>query len=94
MRECINAYLNKCMNESINTLITKRMNKYINTIKNWISQVNDLLITIFVFATITGLLFNDPFKVISNISNLLVNLGTNGIAGLISLLIIVLWYRR
>ena len=70
------------------------MKKYIDIIKNWISQVNDLLITIFVFATITGLLFNDPFKVISNISNLLINLGTNGIAGLISLLIITTVYNR
>ena len=70
------------------------MDKYFKIIMNWFSKINDLLITIFVFATISGLLFNDPFKVISTINNLLNNLNSDGIAGLISLLIIILWYRR
>ena len=68
--------------------------KMFNTIMNGFKQLNDLLITLFVFAIVSGLLFKDPFGVIESISNMISNVGDNGIAGLISLLVIVLWYRR
>ena len=70
------------------------MDKYLKTIINWFSKINELLIIIFVFATISGLLFNDPFKVIDTINKLLNNLNSDGMAGLISLLVIMLWYGR
>ena len=68
--------------------------KMFNTIMNGFKQLNDLLITLFVFAVVSGLLFKDPFGVIDSIGNMISNVSDNGIAGLISLLVIVLWYRR
>ena len=65
-----------------------------NKITKGFKQFNDLLITLFVFAVVSGLLFNDIFGVIKTISNLLNNIGDDGMAGLISLLVITLWYRR
>ena len=67
--------------------------KMFNTIMKGFKQLNDLLITLFVFAVVSGLLFGDPFGVIESIGNMISNIGDNGIAGLISLLVIVLWYR-
>ena len=65
-----------------------------NKITKGFKQFNDLLITLFVFAVVSGLLFNDIFGVIKTISNLLNNIGDDGMVGLISLLVITLWYRR
>jgi len=56
-------------------------NKMFKTIMNSFKQLNDLLITLFVFA-------------IESIGNMISNIGDNGISGLIALLVVVLWYRR
>ena len=68
--------------------------KMFNTIMNGFKQLNDLLITLFVFTVVSGLLFRDPFGVIESIGNMISNIGDNGISGLIALLVVVLWYRR
>ena len=65
-------------------------NKVIDSFKKF----NDLLITLFVFSIVSGLLFGDSFGVIETIAEILSNVNDNGIAGLISLLVVVLWYRR
>ena len=58
------------------------------------SDVLEKLSNVFVFAVICGLLFNDPFGVINTISTLISNVGEKGLAGFISLTIIILIYRR
>ena len=68
--------------------------KIFNTIINNFKQVNDLLITLFVFAVVSGLLFKDPFGVIQSIGSMISNISDNGVSGLIALLVVVLWYRR
>ena len=68
-------------------------NKMFNMIMNGFKQLNDLLITLFVFTIVSGLLFRDPFGVIESIGNMISNIGDNGISGLIALLVVVLWYR-
>ena len=67
--------------------------KMFNMIMNGFKQLNDLLITLFVFTVVSGLLFRDPFGVIESIANMISNIGDNGISGLIALLVVVLWYR-
>ena len=69
-------------------------NKMFKTTMNSFKQLNDLLITLFGFAIVSGLLFRDPFGVIESIGNMISNIGDNGISGLIALLVVVLWYRR
>tara|TARA_B100000287_G_C20146549_1_gene588383 strand:- start:317 stop:535 length:219 start_codon:yes stop_codon:yes gene_type:complete len=61
---------------------------------DWINNVIDLLKSLFIFSVIAGLLFNDPFGVLNNIGTLLGGFGDKGLAGLISLLLIVLWYKK
>ena len=70
------------------------ISRTINIINTTISNITQLLINLFVFAIISGLLFNDPFGTIDSISSIISNIDDNGIAALISLLVIVLWYRR
>ena len=71
--------------------------KFEVTFKNiikWVNNISDLLKSLFIFAVIAGLLFGDPFGVLTNIGTLLGDFGEKGLAGLISLLLIVLWYRK
>ena len=70
------------------------MKKYLKIINSWLSDVTNLLQNVLAFAVVCGLLFNDPFGIISTISNLLNSIGEKGTAGLISLLIIFFVYRR
>ena len=70
------------------------MKKIINKINKWLIDITNLLTNVFVFTVICGLLFNDPFGVINTISKLISNVGEKGLAGFISLTIIILIYRR
>ena len=66
------------------------MNKIINKINKWLIDITEVLKNVLVFAVICGLLFNDPFGIINTISNLISNVDEKGLAGFISLAIIVL----
>ena len=70
------------------------MKKYLKKINKWLIDVTEVLKNVLVFAVICGLLFNDPFGIINTISNLISDVGEKGLAGLISLLIIITLYRR
>ena len=70
------------------------MKKIIKKLNKWLVSITELLKNVLVFAVISGLLFNDPFGIINTISNLISNVGERGLAGFISLAIIVLIYRR
>ena len=70
------------------------MIKYIKNINKWLIDITELLTNILVFAIITGLLFGDPFGIINTISTLISNVGERGLAGFISLAILILVYRR
>ena len=70
------------------------MKKYIKIINKWLIDITEVLKNVLVFAVICGLLFNDPFGIINTISNLISNVDEKGLAGFISLAIIVLIYRR
>ncbi len=81
--------------ETLNTGVIKmKMTKSTKSINGWLVSVTEVLTNIFVFAVVCGLLFNDPFGVVGRISTLITTVGDNGMAGLISLLLILLWYRR
>ena len=70
------------------------MKKIIKKINKWLIDITNLLTNVFVFAIICGLLFDDPFGVINTISTLISNVGEKGLAGFISLAVLVLVYRR
>ena len=69
------------------------MKKYFKKINQWLIDVTEVLKNILVFAIVCGLLFNDPFGIITTISNLISGVGERGLAGLISLLIIITLYK-
>ena len=70
------------------------MKKYIKKINKWLIELTNLLTNVFVFAVICGLLFNDPFGTIGTITKLISGVNPQGLAGFISLAILILIYRR
>ena len=69
------------------------MKKTIKKINKWLTDITNLLTNIFMFAVISGLLFNDPFGIINTIGNLIGSIGEQGLAGLICLTIILIYKK-
>jgi hypothetical protein len=70
------------------------MKKILTKLNKWFVDITEVLKNVLVFAIICGLLFDDPFGIINTISNLIANVGEKGLAGFISLAIIVLAYKK
>tara|TARA_B100001029_G_C15058729_1_gene456571 strand:+ start:2190 stop:2402 length:213 start_codon:yes stop_codon:yes gene_type:complete len=70
------------------------MKNTIGIITDWINEFTKLLQTLVVFGIVVGILFNDPFGVIAGIGNLMGQIGESGLAGLVALLLVVLWYKK
>ena len=70
------------------------MKKAIANINDWINEFTGLLQTLVVFGVVVGILFDDPFGVIAGIGALMSQVGDSGLAGLVALLLVVLWYKK
>jgi len=70
------------------------MKKAIANITDWINEFTGLLQTLVVFGVVVGILFDDPFGVIAGIGRLMSQVGDSGLAGLVALLLVVLWYKK
>ena len=70
------------------------MKKAIANITDWINEFTGLLQTLVVFGVIVGILFDDPFGVIAGIGKLMSQIGDSGLAGVVALLLVVLWYKK
>ena len=70
------------------------MKKAIANITDWINEFTGRLQTLVVFGIVVGILFDDPFGVISGIGDLMGQIGDSGLAGLVALLLVVLWYKK
>ena len=71
-----------------------KFSKIFTKVNKWLVSTTELMKNILVFGIIAGLLFGDPFGVINSISNLISGVGEQGLAGFISLAILILIYRR
>ena len=69
------------------------MKKAIANITDWINEFTGLLQTLVVFGVVVGILFDDPFGVIAGIGKLMSQVGDSGLAGLVALILVVLWYK-
>tara|TARA_Y100000034_G_scaffold101310_1_gene125497 strand:- start:280 stop:492 length:213 start_codon:yes stop_codon:yes gene_type:complete len=70
------------------------MNNYIAKGINFLKEITEWLKVIFVFAILAGLLFDDPFGILANITRLLSNLGDHGMSALIAMLVIMIWEKK
>ena len=67
------------------------MIKYLHKAIDKLKEVTEWLKVLFVFAVLAGVLFDDPFNVLTNISLLLDQFGQNGTSAVVALLVILAW---
>ena len=70
------------------------MKQIISTVNGWVTEINHFLQGLIVLGVGIGILFNDYFGVIGGIKNLMGQIGDNGLAGLVALILVVLWYKK
>ncbi len=66
----------------------------LQTVNEWLGQITDLLKTLVVIGIVVGILFDDFFGVISGLGRVMTQFGDAGFAGLLALMIIVMWYEK
>jgi hypothetical protein len=70
------------------------MKQIISTVNGWVTIITEFLQGLIVLGVVIGILFNDYFGVIGGIGKLMENIGENGLAGLVALVLVVLWYKK
>lgn len=70
------------------------MNEAFNTVVKWIGYITDLLVKLIVLGIVIGILFEDYFGVIEGIGTLMSQFGDAGLAGLLALILLVMWYTK
>jgi len=70
------------------------MEKALATVTGWINEITGLLQSLVVLGVVVGILFNDPFGVIAGIGSLMGQIGDSGLAGLVALILVVVWYKK
>ena len=70
------------------------MLKGLQTLNEWIERITDLLKSLVVVGIIVGILFDDFFGVIGGIGRIMTQVGDAGFAGILALMILVMWYEK
>ena len=71
-----------------------KMKKWTKGIHKTLGNMIDILIHIFAFTLLTGLIFDDLFGVLGNITNILNNLSDNGMSALIGLFFVYTYVKN
>ena len=66
----------------------------LQTVNEWLGQITDLLKTLVVIGIVVGILFDAFFGVISGLGRIMTQFGDAGFAGILALMIIVMWYEK
>ena len=70
------------------------MKQILSTVNEIVNEFSNFLLSLIVLGVAIGILFNDYFGVIEGISNLMTGIGEKGLAGLVALVLVALWYKK
>ncbi|NIA18725.1 MAG: hypothetical protein GWO85_01355 [Simkaniaceae bacterium] len=70
------------------------MQEAMTTINKWLGEIVELFKLLIVVGVVVGILFDDYFGVIEGISRVMTQFGDGGLAGILALMIIALWYQK
>ena len=64
------------------------------TLNEWLGIATDLLKSLVVIGIVVGILFDDFFGVIEGLGRVMAQVCDAGLAGLLALMILVMWYEK
>ena len=70
------------------------MLKGLQNLNEWLGQLTDLAKMLVVIGIIVGILFDDFFGVIAGLGRIMAQFGDAGFAGILALMILVMWYEK
>ena len=70
------------------------MLKGLQNLNEWLGQLIDLAKMLVVIGIIVGILFDDFFGVIGGLGSIMAQFGDAGFAGILALMILVMWYEK
>lgn len=70
------------------------MKDALTIVNKWLGELIELFKLLIVVGVIVGILFDDYFGVIAGIGRLMTQFGDAGLAGIIALMIIAIWYQK
>ena len=66
----------------------------IKTLNVWLGTITELLKSLVVVGIVVGILFDDFFGVIAGLGRIMSQFGDAGFAGILALMILVMWYSK
>ena len=70
------------------------MKQIISTVNGLVTELSNFLLSLIVLGVAIGILFNDYFGVIGGIGIVMVQVGEKGLAGLVALILVAVWYKK
>ena len=70
------------------------MKQIMSTVNDMVNEFSKFLLSLIVLGIAIGILFDDYFLVFAGIGNLMSGIGESGLAGLVALILVALWYKK
>ena len=70
------------------------MKNALDFINKWLGELTEILKSLIVGGVGVGILFDDFFGVINGLGRVMTQFGDAGFAGILALMIIVMWYEK
>jgi len=70
------------------------MKQVISKVNGWVTTITEFLQGLIVLGVVIGILFDDYFGVSGGFGTLMSQIGESGLAGLVALILVVLWYKK
>ncbi|MAX10320.1 MAG: hypothetical protein CMG13_05640 [Candidatus Marinimicrobia bacterium] len=70
------------------------MKQGLQTVKSWLDALTGLLIGLLVVTLLIGIIWSDQFGTLGNLEAFLSRVGDKGLAGLLAIVLVVVWYKK
>lgn len=70
------------------------MKEVFEVVNKWIGDFTQLLAGLVVLGLFVGILFDDYFGVIAGVGKVMSQIGEAGLVGLLTLVVVVMWYQK
>ena len=70
------------------------MKQGLQTVKSWLDALTGLLICLLVVTLLIGIIWSDQFGTLGNLEAFLSRVGDKGLAGLLAIVLVVVWYKK